>query len=353
LSFPRRREPLQSCKCIIVVNPINRSELNFNLPHELIAQEPAIPRDSCRLMVLDRKNKSITHKKFFDLGAYLQKGDVLVFNESKVLPARLEGKLDEKDREVLLLKEEKAGEWEVLIGGKVQVGDRIEFSSNLACTVAERREGTFLARFSQVGTEFLHIIQAIGKAPTPPYVKKMLNDPELYQTVYAKQLGSAAAPTAGLHFTKEMLMKLQEQGVTLEFVTLHVGLGTFQPIKTDKVEDHPIHSEFYTVDESTVKRIKVAKEQRRRVIAVGTTSVRVLETLFTSNKREGETSIFIYPGYEFKAVDALITNFHTPYSSLLALVFALAGQEFINKAYQEAIEEKYRFFSFGDAILIS
>lgn len=338
---------------------MDREELNFDLPQDLIAQEPIEPRDACRLMVLDRKDQSIKHEIFSSITNFLQEGDVLVFNDSKVLPARLLGKLGDKDREVLLLKEEKAGAWEVLIGGKVTIGDIISFSANLSCSVKERREGTFLVNFTQTGTEFLQIIQAIGKAPTPPYVKKMLNDPELYQTVYAKQLGSAAAPTAGLHFTKELLMKLQHQGVSLEFVTLHVGLGTFQPIKTDIVEDHPIHSEYYTVETETYKRIKQAKEQGRRVIAVGTTSVRVLETIFSEESLEtsqstisGETTIFIYPGYTYKAVDALITNFHTPYSSLLALVYAFAEKEYMKKAYQEAVDEKYRFFSFGDAMFI-
>ncbi len=349
---------------------MKRSELYFDLPQELIAQEPAIPRDSCRLMVLDRKQQSISNDHFYNLDNYLKKGDVLVFNQSKVLPARLHGKLGEKEREVLLLKEIKQGEWEVLIGGKVKLGDKIIFSKELSCSIVEKKEGIYLVHFTQIGLDFLHTIEAIGQAPTPPYVKKMLEDNSLYQTVYAKELGSAAAPTAGLHFTKEQLITLQEQGVQLEYVTLHVGLGTFQPIKTEVVEDHPIHSEFYSVDQETIQRIREAKDQSRRVIAVGTTSVRVLETIFSNNQQatsnepqaiSGETNIFIYPGYEFKCVDALITNFHTPYSSLLALVFALAqsagsgpsaGKEFILKAYKQAVEEQYRFFSFGDAMFI-
>lgn len=339
---------------------MKREELYFELPQELIAQEPLEPRDSCRLMVLNREEKAISEAVFSQIGNFLQEGDVLVFNQSKVLPARLEGKLGEKQREVLLLKEEKQGTWEVLIGGKVHVGDKIVFAKSLSCSVMERREGTFLVQFTQVGEKFLKTIESIGKAPTPPYVKKMLEDASLYQTVYAKDLGSAAAPTAGLHFTKKLLLALQEQGVQLEYVTLHVGLGTFQPIKTDTVEDHPIHSEFYSVDKETLARVKQAKEEGRRIIAVGTTSVRVLETIFSQERENsdsqslsGETAIFIYPGYEFKAIDGLITNFHTPYSSLLALVYALAGKEFILEAYQKAVDEGYRFFSFGDAMFIS
>lgn len=339
---------------------MRRDELYFDLPQELIAQEPMVPRDACRLMVLHREKQTVEHKQFFHIKEYLREGDVLVFNQSKVLPARLQGKLEDKDREVLLLNEKKIGEWEVMIGGKVKLGDIIIFSNNLSCTVQAKLDSTFVVTFSQTGQAFLQIIQAIGKAPTPPYVKKMLNDPELYQTVYAKQLGSSAAPTAGLHFTKELLIELQEQGVQLEFVTLHVGLGTFQPIKTETVEDHPIHSEFYTVETETAQRIKQAKEEGRRVIAVGTTSVRVLETMNITQASldevrptiSGETNIFIYPGYTFNTVDGLITNFHTPYSSLMALVFAFAGKDFVLQAYKQAVEEKYRFFSFGDAMLI-
>jgi len=340
---------------------MKRSELYFDLPEELIAQEPATPRDSCRLMVLNNKQESIINDHFYNLEQYLKKGDVLVFNQSKVLPARLHGKLEDKEREVLLLKELKQGTWEVLIGGKVKIGEKITFAKSLSCSVMEKKESVYLVQFTQTGTDFLHTIEAIGQAPTPPYIKKMLEDASLYQTVYAKDLGSAAAPTAGLHFTKEQLMILQEKGIELEYITLHVGLGTFQPIKTETVEDHPIHSEFYRVDSETIQRIKEAKDQKRRVIAVGTTSVRVLETIFSQKQKassnqpqaiSGETSIFIYPGYQFNCIDALITNFHTPYSSLMALVFAFAGKEFVLKAYKQAVEEKYRFFSFGDAMFI-
>lgn len=334
--------------------------MNFDLPKELIAQEPSAPRDHCRLMVLDKKTKTIKHDRFFNVGDYLRKGDVLVFNDSKVFPARLIGMRDSSKREVLLLKEYGEGEWEVLIGGKIKAGDVIDFSKNLSCEIVERREDVFVVRFNKIGLDFLGIVEQIGLTPTPPYIKQLIDDPEKYQTVYAKDLGSAAAPTAGLHFTQELLDKLADQGIQQEFITLHVGLGTFQPIKTDKVEDHQIHTEWYSVDPDTLQRLKDAKQEGRRIIAVGTTSVRVLETIFDPEPRtpspesriSSETSIFIYPGYQFKAVDAMITNFHTPYSSLLALVYAFTGQDFIKDAYQEAIEEQYRFFSFGDVMFI-
>jgi S-adenosylmethionine:tRNA ribosyltransferase-isomerase len=338
---------------------MNRQELFFDLPKELIAQEPAQPRDQAKLMVLDRLKQTIEHDRFFHLGQYLKAGDLLVMNQSKVLPARLFGKRDGEHREVLLLKEEAPGDWEVLVGGKVKIGDRIVFSNNLSCIIEERRDATFLARFSLIGPDFLQTLEVIGKVPTPPYIKKVLREADLYQTVYAKDLGSAAAPTAGLHFTKDLMLDLLKKGVQQEFVTLHVGLGTFQPIKSEKVEDHQIHSEWFSVSRDVYNKVRLAKKEGRRIIAVGTTSVRVLETIFQEDfpippegEIKGETNIFIYPGYEWKVIDALITNFHTPYSSLLALVFSFGGQEYIKKAYQEAIGKKYRFFSFGDAMFI-
>lgn len=348
-------------------NLMKRSELFFDLPEDLIAQEPFEPRDHCRLMALNRKDRSIKHDRFFNIGDYLREGDVLVFNQSKVLPARLVGmNQNGKKREVLLLKDLGNSEWEVLIGGKTSLHDTILFQEKLTCTVLEKNEGAYRIKFDVSGVEFLKRLHEVGQAPTPPYVKKMLNDPELYQTVYAKELGSAAAPTAGLHFTQDLLDQLKQKGVQQEFVTLHVGLGTFQPVKTEIVEDHPIHSEWYSVDQDVYERLLLAKKEGRRIIAVGTTSVRVLETLFTdvipvktgisskilTNPLNGNTSIFIYPGYQFKAIDTLITNFHTPYSSLLALVYGFASEQLIKNAYQAAINEKYRFFSFGDAMII-
>lgn len=332
---------------------MKREDLYFDLPKELIAQEPVEPRDACKLMVLDKETGQIKHQQFFDLGKYIQPGDVLVFNQSKVLPARLKAKKGDSEREVLLLKDLGHAQWEVLIGGKVKAGDELVFSKNLTGVVTERDERS-VVEFNLFGPQFLREIHKIGLMPTPPYMKQLMGDNEKYQTVYAKELGSAAAPTAGLHFTEELLERLKEQGVQQEFVTLHVGLGTFQPIKSDIVEEHAIHSEYYHVEEDVYKRLKQAKEEGRRIIAVGTTSVRVLETIFSQEnpKLQDETKIFIYPGYHFKAVDALITNFHTPYSSLLALVYALAGKDSIKQAYQEAIKQEYRFFSFGDAMFI-
>ncbi len=338
---------------------MKRSELFFELPQAFIAQEPVEPRDHCKLMVLDRQDQSIRHDRFFRLADYLREDDVLVFNQSKVLPARLIGAKGEAKREVLLLKEVASGAWQVLIKGRVEIGDIVAFPGGLEAEIIEKQETTFLVRFNKTGSEFFQTIQKIGLVPTPPYMKQFTGDPNLYQTVYAQTSGSAAAPTAGLHFTQQLLDALKEQGVQQEFVTLHVGLGTFQPIKTEIVEDHPIHSEYFEVDAGTIERLRTAKKEGRRIIAVGTTSVRVLETVFANSawaygdtSRQGETAIFIYPGYKFQAVDALITNFHTPYSSLLALVFAFAGKEFILQAYEEAKKQDYRFFSFGDAMLI-
>lgn len=334
---------------------MKRDELYFDLPHELIAQKPAEPRDSCRLMVLNRADHSIKDDLFYNIGNYLKSGDVLVFNESKVIPARLAG-----EKEVLLLKDLGGGRWEVLIRGGKE-GERINFDEGLECEVVKKSGDVFEVQFNKSGLELLNLIEKIGQAPTPPYIKGVLNDKTLYQTVFAKEPGSAAAPTAGLHFTKALLGKLEDMGVKQEFVTLHVGLGTFQPIKTNRVEDHKIHTEWYSIDKEVLERIQQAKMRGNRIIAVGTTSVRVLETVFSKPAKfssyplstiSGETDIFIYPGYEFKIVDAMVTNFHTPYSSLLALVYAFAGQGFIQSAYQKAIEQGYRFFSFGDAMFI-
>lgn len=342
---------------------MRRDELFFELPPGLIAQEPVEPRDRCKLMVLHRRSRTIEHKTFIDIAAFLKPGDVLVFNQSKVLPARIEAKrLSGGGVEILLLREISAGRWQCLLGGKTTKGENLACANGLIATVIApptKNVSTAEVQFNQHGPQLLATIEAIGQMPTPPYIKKALTDPALYQTVFAKDLGSAAAPTAGLHFTQDLLDQLQKHGVQQEFVTLHVGLGTFQPIKTDHVEDHLIHSEWYSLQGQTLTRLQEAKQEGRRVIAVGTTSVRVLETIFSdptlSAQQQtitGETRIFIYPGYQFKAVDALITNFHTPYSSLLALVYAFAGQQFVREAYELAVENKYRFFSFGDAMFI-
>jgi len=331
---------------------MKREDLYFELPQELIAQESIEPRDHCKLMVLDKRSGKISHERFFDLANFLKPGDILVFNNSKVLPARLNGLRGDSKRELLLLRELGKGEWEVMIGGKVLVGDKIDFGDSLFCEIIERMDSIYKVRFNFHGLNFLKILNQIGMVPTPPYVKKIVSDPQQYQTVYAKVLGSAAAPTAGLHFTHDLLNSLKNQGVEQEFVTLHVGLGTFQPVKTNIVEEHPIHSEWYSIDEQVFQKLRAAKEQGRRIVAVGTTTVRVLESAFLTGKTEDETALFIYPGFKFQAVDALITNFHTPYSSLLAMVYSFTDEQKIKKAYQEAIKRKYRFFSFGDAMLI-
>ena len=331
---------------------MKREDLYFELPQELIAQESIEPRDHCKLMVLDKRSGKISHERFFDLANFLKPGDILVFNNSKVLPARLNGLRGDSKRELLLLRELGKGEWEVMIGGKVLVGDKIDFGDSLFCEIIERMDSIYKVRFNFHGLNFLKILNQIGMVPTPPYIKKIVSDPQQYQTVYAKVLGSAAAPTAGLHFTHDLLNSLKNQGVEQEFVTLHVGLGTFQPVKTNIVEEHPIHSEWYSIDEQVFQKLRAAKEQGRRIVAVGTTTVRVLESAFLTGKTEDETALFIYPGFKFQAVDALITNFHTPYSSLLAMVYSFTDEQKIKKAYQEAIKRKYRFFSFGDAMLI-
>lgn len=345
---------------------MDRSELFFNLPQELIAQTPSEPRDHCRLMVINRQDQSIRDDVFLHIGNYLRAGDVLVFNQSKVIPARLFASKPSGGRiEVLLLRRLSGAVWSCLYGGKVVEGQALTFAGGVTAEVLSREGKDSRIQFSVDGPTFMEFLQTHGKMPTPPYIKEILKDAALYQTIFAKEEGSAAAPTAGLHFTQSLLDELSKKWISQEFVTLHVGLGTFQPVKTERVEDHPIHSEWYSIEPGVLARLKAAKQSGRRIVAVGTTSVRVLETVFSlviptgvegSNPlREtisGETSIFIYPGYQFKAVDALITNFHTPYSSLLALVYAFAGQELIRKAYKYAIDEKYRFFSFGDAMFI-
>lgn len=348
------------------------TEFSFNLPTNLIAQKPASPRDTCKLLVLDRINQTITDDSFLHLDSYLQKGDVLVFNNSKVLPARLRGqKLTGGKIEILLLKQLTENTWESLVKVKKNpVGLEFDLSKKgikqtLGAKIIDRKNEVFVLEFNLKGPTLIDAIFKLGEPPTPPYIKRMAKDSE-YQNIYAKKLGSVAAPTAGLHFTNRIFKKLKAKGVQIEFVTLHVGLGTFQPIQTKDIRKHKIHSEYFELDPKTANRLNLAKKQGRRIIAVGTTSVRVLETCaktkcrpsrglsmtFCVSAQKGNTDIYIYPGYKFKFIDAMITNFHLPESSLILLVSAFAGTKFIQNAYQHAIKKKYRFYSLGDAMFI-
>ena len=337
------------------------SEFNYNLPEELIAQTPIRNRDESRLMVLNRENETIEHKVFKDILDYLKPGDCLVRNNTKVIPARLYGKKDTgANIEFLLLKRIEGDFWEVMVrpGRKLQVGTKVTFGEGLLeAEILEVLDGgNRKVKFSYDGI-FNEILDKIGLMPLPPYIKERLKEKDRYQTVYARYEGSAAAPTAGLHFTEELLEKIKEKGVEIANVTLHVGIGTFRPVKVEKVEDHDMHSEHFYIKQEDVDKINKAKKNGNRVIAVGTTSSRVLESIAEEGTGlvkaiEGDTKIFIYPGYKFKCIDALITNFHLPESTLIMLVSALAGREYIMKAYNEAVEEKYRFFSFGDAMFI-
>ena len=337
------------------------SEFNYNLPEELIAQVPIEKRDESRLMILDRKLKKIEHKVFKDIIDFLEPGDCLVRNNTKVIPARIYGKKETgANVEFLLLNNIEGDIWESIVrpGNKLHIGTKVYFGEGLL--KAEILEimpgGTRKVKFSYEGI-FNEILDRIGLMPLPPYIHEELKEKDRYQTVYAKYEGSAAAPTAGLHFTPELLKKLEEKGVEIANVTLHVGIGTFRPVKEDTVEAHKMHSEHFYIKEEDCNKINKAKQNGKRVIAVGTTSCRVLESIADENTgkvkpTEGDTQIFIYPGYKFKCIDALITNFHLPQSTLLMLVSALAGKEFIMNAYNEAVKEKYRFFSFGDAMFI-
>jgi len=326
---------------------------NYYLPPELIAQSPAKPRDHSRLLILDRKKNKIIHDHFYNLPQYLTKGDVLVFNNSKVIPARLYGKKETGGKiEVFLLRKIKNNIWQCLTKGKIKEQQKIILPKNFIGQIIKiNDDGTKIIKFISENPRvkpggFLNIL-SIGQTPTPPYIKKKSNLIE-YQTVYAKKEGSVAAPTAGFHFTKSLLTKLKKKGVQLEYVTLHVGLGTFLPVKENDITKHQMHTEYFSISKNTLVRIKKAKKAKRRIIAVGTTSCRTLE----SANCHGATNIFIYPGYKFKNIDAMITNFHLPKSTLLMLVSALAGRSKIKKAYQEAVQNKYRFYSFGDAMLI-
>ena len=336
------------------------SDFNYNLPEELIAQTPILKRDESRLMVLNRDNKTIEHKIFKDLLDYLKPGDVLVRNNTKVIPARIYGKKETgANVEFLLLNNIEGDIWESIVrpGNKLHVGTKVIFGEGkLKAEILEVLEGgTRKVKFEYDGI-FNEILDEIGLMPLPPYIHEELKEKDRYQTVYAKFQGSAAAPTAGLHFTDELLEKIRQKGVEIANVTLHVGIGTFRPVKVDNIEEHHMHSEHFYIKKEDVEKINNAKKEGRRVIAVGTTSCRVLESIADENgmvkETEEDTSIFIYPGYKFKCIDALITNFHLPESTLLMLVSALAGKEFIMNAYEEAVKEKYRFFSFGDAMFI-
>lgn len=339
---------------------MKKSDFYFDLPEELIAQTPIQQRDHSRLLVMDKQTGALEHRYFFDLPEYLRAGDCLVLNNSRVLPARLIGtRATGGSVELVLLRDLDEGRWECLSrpGRKTRPGTELFFGGDkLRATVESVIEGgNRIVQFHYDGI-FMEILESLGKMPLPPYIKEELNDPERYQTVYSKELGSAAAPTAGLHFTKELLKQLEDMGVTVKYVTLHVGLGTFRPVKEDEIEDHEMHSEFCIIPQDTADAVNRTHANGGRVIAVGTTSCRTLESFTTEDgilqAKSGWTDIFIYPGYKFKCIDALITNFHLPESTLIMLVSALAGREHVLNAYKTAVEERYRFFSFGDAMLI-
>lgn len=337
------------------------SDFNFDLPQELIAQDPLEDRSSSRLMVLNKESGEIAHRIFHDITEYLHPGDCLVINDTKVIPARLIGTKEDTGAhiEILLLKRKENDVWETLVkpGKKCRPGARVVFGNGelKAEIVDVLEDGNRLVHFEYEGI-FEEVLDRLGQMPLPPYITHKLQDKNRYQTVYAKNEGSAAAPTAGLHFTKELLEKVEKMGVKIAHVTLHVGLGTFRPVKVDDVENHHMHSEFYVVEEDQAELINQTKKNGGRVISVGTTSCRTLESATGEDgvlkAGSGWTEIFIYPGYKFKMIDGLITNFHLPESTLLMLVSALAGKENIMKAYEEAVKERYRFFSFGDAMLI-
>lgn len=344
------------------------SDFDYHLPLELIAQKPARPRDHSRLLLLDKKTGAISHKYFYNLLDYLNPGDLLILNNSKVYPARLIGhkKITGGKIEIFLHHDLGRGIWECLVGGRVQIGTLVEFPHKLSAEIIKNNnDGTFQVKFNFSGAKFFALINKIGLVPLPPYIKrdkKIASDKNNYQTVYADnhKVGSAAAPTAGLHFTKNLLKKIKAKGVIIKYATLHVGLGTFAPVKTENIKDHKMHKEFVSLEAATIKEIIKAKKAGRRIISVGTTSARTLESVDWAKLRNSNqiktqsfwTDIFIYPGYKFKIVDALITNFHLPKSTLLMLVSALAGKSKIDQAYREAVKERYRFFSYGDAMFI-
>ena len=340
---------------------MKKSDFYFELPKELIAQTPLEKRDDSRLLLLDKRTGETAHRHFYELPEYLRAGDCLVLNDSRVLPARLLGRRETSGGvcEVLLLTDKGGGLWECLVkpGRRIRPGAALSFGGGaLTATVeAETGEGGRLVRFHCDGI-FLETLERLGEMPLPPYIKEKLQEKERYQTVYSRETGSAAAPTAGLHFTHELLRRIGDKGVNICYVTLHVGLGTFRPVKEENILDHKMHSEYCVIPEETARAVTEAKRAGRRVIAVGTTSCRTLESFCAADgtlaAQSGWTDIFIYPGYTFKCVDALVTNFHLPESTLIMLVSALAGREHILSAYAEAVAEQYRFFSFGDAMFI-
>lgn len=334
-------------------------DFNYNLPEELIAQKPLEPRNSSRLMVLNPATQEILHEHFYNLQKFLTAGDALIFNDTRVIPARLIGQKATGGRvEIFLLRRLDSVTWETLVkpGRKILEGAEVFFGKELSCKIIGRTDfGGRIVQFQFDGV-FEEILDRLGETPLPPYIHEKLTDIERYQTVYNRERGSAAAPTAGLHFTKEQMQELENFGVKLGFVTLHVGLGTFRPVQVENIEEHQMHEEFYTVPETTAKLIRETKLAGKKIIAVGTTSIRTLESAaldnFSVEVGSNSTKIFIYPGYKFKIVDALITNFHLPKSTLIMLVSAFAGREFILRAYEEAVKQRYRFFSFGDAMFI-
>ena len=340
---------------------MKRQDFYYELPEELIAQDPLEDRQSSRLLVLDKESGAISHRIFREITDYLKEGDCLVINDTKVLPARLIGAKEGTNAkiEILLLKRRENSIWETLVkpGKKAKIGTKIHFGDGILTgeVVDVVEEGNRLIQFTYEGI-FEEILDQLGQMPLPPYITHQLEDKNRYQTVYAAHTGSAAAPTAGLHFTPELLKNIEERGVDIAKVTLHVGLGTFRPVKVDEITDHHMHSEFYQIDEEAAAKINRAKENGKRVICVGTTSCRTVESAADEKGRlracSGWTEIFIYPGYRFKVLDCLITNFHLPESTLIMLVSALAGRENVLAAYEEAVKERYRFFSFGDAMLV-
>lgn len=340
---------------------MKRQDFYYELPEELIAQDPLADRSSSRLLVLDRESGAVSHHVFKEIVDYLHEGDCLVINDTKVIPARLIGSKEETGAkiEILLLKRKENNVWETLVkpGKKAKPGTKISFGDGLLRgeVVGIAEEGNRLIRFSYEGI-FEEILDQLGQMPLPPYITHQLQERERYNTVYAAHAGSAAAPTAGLHFTSELLTEIEKRGVEIAKVTLHVGLGTFRPVKAEEITDHHMHSEFYQISENAAEKINRAKKRNGRVICVGTTSCRTIESAADESgylhAGSGWTEIFIYPGYTFKVLDCLITNFHLPESTLIMLVSALAGREHVMKAYEEAVQEKYRFFSFGDAMLV-
>lgn len=336
-------------------------DFDYYLPEELIAQHPTAKRDEARLMILDKATGELEHKVFKDIIDYLKPGDCLVLNDTRVLPARLIGEKEETHGKIefLLLKRTDKDTWETLVkpGKRAKIGSKFVFGNGElnAEVIGLGEEGSRIVRFQYEGI-FEEVLDRLGQMPLPPYITETLEDKEMYQTVYSKEQGSAAAPTAGLHFTEELLEDIKNKGIKLAFLTLHVGLGTFRPVKVDEIENHTMHSEYYSMTKETAEIINSTKEAGGRVIAVGTTSNRTLESIADAygrvKEQSGWTDIFIYPGYKFKVVDALITNFHLPQSTLLMLISALAGRDKIMNAYETAVKEKYRFFSFGDAMFI-